>query len=59
MEGSPSIDPQMVRDHDGDAEALGQTFRDIQVEALMQQAALSRARPMDKARPHRWRRRRA
>ena len=59
MEGSPSIDPQMVRDHDGDAEALGQAIRDIQLDALKQQAALTRARPMAKERPHRWRKRSA
>ena len=59
MTGSPSIDPKMVRDHDGDTDALGQAIRDIQLEALKQQAKLSHARPIAKERPHRWRRRSA
>jgi hypothetical protein len=54
---SPSIDPQMIRDHDGDADALQQSIRDIQLDALKQQARLSLARPMAKERaPHWWRR---
>lgn len=57
MTGSPSIDPQMVRDHDGDTDALSQAIRDIQLDALKQQAKLSLARPMAKERPHFWRRR--
>lgn len=57
MNGSPSIDPQMIRDHDGDADALQQSIRAIQLDALKQQARLSLARPMAKERaPHWWRR---
>jgi hypothetical protein len=59
MNGSPSIDPKMVRDHDGDEEALGRAIREIQLEALKQQAKLAHARPMGQERPHRWRRRSA
>lgn len=58
MNGSPSIDPQMIRDHDADADALQQSIRAIQLDALKQQARLSLARPMANERaPHWWRRR--
>lgn len=57
MTGSPSIDPQMIRDHGGDEKALRESARDIEREALKQQARLSVARPMPKERaPHWWRR---
>jgi hypothetical protein len=57
MNGSPGIDPQMIRDHDGDADALQQSIRAIQLDALKQQARLSLARPMAKERAlHWWRR---
>ena len=53
---SPSIDVQMIRDHDGDEQALQQSIHDIDLDALRQQDRL-RARPMPKERhPHWWRR---
>ena len=59
MSGSPAIDPQMIRDHDGDAEALQQSIRDIELDALQQQARLSLAHPMAKEGAHHWWQRRA
>ena len=56
LDPSPSIDVQMIRDHDGDEQALQQSIHDIDLDALRQQDRL-RARPMPKERhPHWWRR---
>ena len=56
LDPSPSIDVQMIRDHDGDEKALQQSIHDIDLDALRQQDRL-RARPMPKERhPHWWRR---
>jgi hypothetical protein len=51
------IDPQMVRDHGADMEALEQAIRDIELDALKEQHRLSLASPMPRPRsPHWWRR---
>ena len=56
MSGSEHIDPQMIRDRDGDVKALNQAIRDIEAEALKQQDRLSLARPKEQERPRWWRR---
>jgi hypothetical protein len=56
MSGSEHIDPQMIRDRDGDVEALNQAIRDIEAEALKQQDRLSLARPKEQERQRWWRR---
>jgi hypothetical protein len=52
------IDPQMVREHGGDLEALEKEIRDIELEALAMQARLVQQRSVPEPRkPHRgWRR---
>ena len=60
MDGSQPgkmIDPQMIRDHGVDAEALDRAIRDIELDALKQQHRLALARPMAKERPKHWWRR--
>jgi hypothetical protein len=52
-----SIDPQMIRDHGGDAEVLDRAIREIELDALKQQHRLALARPMAKERPKHWWRR--
>ena len=56
MSGSEYIDPQMIRDRDGDVKALNQAIRDIEAEALKQQDRLSLARPKEQERQRWWRR---
>jgi hypothetical protein len=60
MDGSQPgkmIDPQMIRDHGVDAQALDRAIRDIELDALKQQHRLALARPMARERPkRRWRR---
>ena len=56
MSGSEHIDPQMIRDRDGDVKALNQAIRDIEAEALKQQDRLSLARPKEQERQRWWRR---
>jgi hypothetical protein len=53
------IDPQMIRDHGAQVEVLDQEIREIEREALEQQAHLVQVRPMPTARTHRrlWRHR--
>jgi hypothetical protein len=62
MEGphtGKGIDPQMIRDHGAQTEVLDQGIREIEREALEQQAHLVQVRPMPAERPHRrpWRHR--
>jgi hypothetical protein len=62
MDGSQpgrTIDPQMFRDHGGDAEALNRVIRDIELDALKQQHRLALDRPMARERPKHWWRRSA
>jgi hypothetical protein len=56
MSGSEHIDPQMIRDRDGDVKALNQAIRDIEAEALKQQDRLSLAHPKDQGLQRWWRR---
>jgi hypothetical protein len=56
MSGSEHIDPQMIRDRDGDVKALNQAIRDIEAEALKQQDRLSLSRPKEQERQRWWRR---
>ena len=60
MEGSQPgkmIDPQMIRDHGVDAQALDRAIRAIELDALKQQHRLALARPMARERPKPWWRR--
>jgi hypothetical protein len=56
MDGSQSIDPQMIRDHDVDMKALHAAIRDIEAEAWDQQDRLRLAHPQVEGRHQRWRR---
>jgi hypothetical protein len=58
LQSSQGIDPQMVRDHQGDEEDLHQSIREIELEALREQDRL-KARPMPKERHSHWWRRSA
>jgi hypothetical protein len=58
MEWTPTqgIDPQVLRDHNVGSADVQKAIRDIEAEALAEQAQLARDHPMPKEKPHRLRR---